>query len=389
MPAVRAREAQLREDFDKQMKVWRDRHDAWEAARRKILLGKGDATSKRADLARLGDEPERPLTPIIVMEEPTIEGLAKLLTDGQPSVGVFSAEGGQFIGGHAMSDDAKLRSSTALSTSWDGGPWKRVRSGDGATTIPDRRVSMHLLVQPDVATQFLNDRLLRDQGLLSQLLVTSPATTMGTRLYRKPSSEALDIIAGFQARLSAAMSLPLPLRPGTRNELMPRRLRLSAEARDEWIAFSDHVERLLGPGGELEPISGFAAKMPEHSARLAAVIAWWRDHRVTEIDADAIAGAIELVQHYAQEHLRLQHASVVPPDIADAQRLLEWLIERWTEPYVSIRDICRFGPNSVRVARRARMLVKILEDHGHLRKVENVSILGQRCREAHAIWGRV
>ena len=181
MPAVRAREAQLREDFDKQMKVWRDRHDAWEAARRKILLGKGDATSKRADLARLGDEPERPLTPIIVMEEPTIEGLAKLLTDGQPSVGVFSAEGGQFIGGHAMSDDAKLRSSTALSTSWDGGPWKRVRSGDGATTIPDRRVSMHLLVQPDVATQFLNDRLLRDQGLLSRLLVTSPATTMGTR----------------------------------------------------------------------------------------------------------------------------------------------------------------------------------------------------------------
>ena len=238
---------------------------------------------------------------------------------------------------------------------------------------PSRIVAsaLHLMAQNDIAAQFLNDPILRDQGLLSRLLVTSPATTMGTRLYRLPSPGALAKIAEFQSRLSVAMSLPLPLREGTRNELTPRRLRLSAGARGIWIEFSDHIERLLGPGGALEPISGFAAKMPEHAARLAAVLSWWHDQRVTQIDGDTMTGAIELVQHYAQEHLRLHRACVIPTDIADAQRLLEWLNERWHEPYISVRDICRLGPNSVRVARRARTLVKILVEHNHLRKVEN------------------
>ena len=120
------------------------------------------------------------------MEEPTVEGLAKLLLAGQPSVGVFSTEGGQFVGGHAMSDDAKLRSAGALSRLWDGDPWKRVRSVDGAHAIVDKRLTMHLMVQPAAATQFINDPVLRDQGLVSRMLVTFPETTMGTRLLTIP-----------------------------------------------------------------------------------------------------------------------------------------------------------------------------------------------------------
>ncbi len=68
--------------------------------------------------------------------EPTFEGLCKLLAVGQPSVGVFASEGGQFIGGHGMSDDNKLRTAAGLSSVWDGEPIRRVRAGDGSIILP-------------------------------------------------------------------------------------------------------------------------------------------------------------------------------------------------------------------------------------------------------------
>ena len=388
--ALKAREGDLRQLYDAEMKNWRNEHDAWEASRKAILGTKQDKVAKEVDLRALGDEPAKPLEPIIVMEEPTVEGLAKLLLAGQPSVGVFSTEGGQFVGGHAMSDDAKLRSAGALSRLWDGDPWKRVRSVDGAHAIVDKRLTMHLMVQPAAATQFINDPVLRDQGLVSRMLVTFPETTMGTRLHHDPTAESLIEIARFNARLTTALALPYPLLDKSRNDLAPRTLRLSAGARQRWVAFGDHIERMIGPGGELEPISGFAAKMAEHAVRIAAVLAWWSDHNVCEIDTNTLDGAIRLAEHYADEALRLWQASVVPAHIVDAQRLLDWINDRWTESHISIADISRVGPNAIRVAERARRLVKVLEEHHQLAKARGpVTICGLRRREAWQIAGRV
>lgn len=277
MRAVKGHEARLRTSWELDAKAHKLAHDAWEAERRSIL-GSGrskkgnkiDRAGREADLCALGDEPLAPLAPIMTMAEPTIEGLAKLLLTGQPSVGIFSAEGGQFVGGHAMFDDAKLRSAAALSHLWDGEPWKRVRSLDGPHTIANRRLAMHLMVQPDVAAQLVNDPVLRDQGLVSRLLVTYPTSTMGTRFYKEPSAGALALVAQFTAHTAAALSVDMPLQPGTRNELAPRTIRLSPEARADWVRFSDRVERMLAPGGQLEPNQherAAAARVVDHRAR--------------------------------------------------------------------------------------------------------------------------
>jgi Protein of unknown function (DUF3987) len=107
---------------------------------------------------------------MLTCPEPTFEGLCKLFAVGQPSLGIFASEGGQFVGGHGMSDDAKLRTAAGLSKLWDDGETRRVRVGDGATMLPGRRLTVHLMVQPDVAGIMLNDRLLADQGLLSRFI---------------------------------------------------------------------------------------------------------------------------------------------------------------------------------------------------------------------------
>jgi hypothetical protein len=43
---------------------------------------------------------------------------------------------------------------------------------------------MHLLIQPDAAGMFILNPVLRDQGLLSRVILASVATLAGTRLYR-------------------------------------------------------------------------------------------------------------------------------------------------------------------------------------------------------------
>jgi len=155
---------------------------AWDSVRTGITKSKKDNRSAmKAALDLLGPEPPPPLVPLLTCAEPTHEGLIKPLAVGQPSLGIFASEGAQFIGGHGMSAEAKLRSAGGISILWDGGLVQRVRSGDGTTILGNKKVSMHLMAQPDVASQFLTNPILQDQGLLSRFLIVSPSETAKSR----------------------------------------------------------------------------------------------------------------------------------------------------------------------------------------------------------------
>src|SRR5262249_6979754 len=145
---IREREKALREAHDAALPAYRDDKAAWEKAREHAMkAGKGDRAKIRAALEAIGPAPTGPLEPMLTCDEPTIEGLHRLFGIGWPSLGLFSAEGGRFVGGHGMSDDAKLRTAASLSTLWDGEPTKRVRASD-ASTMSGRRLALHLMVQP-------------------------------------------------------------------------------------------------------------------------------------------------------------------------------------------------------------------------------------------------
>ena len=363
---VRKREAILRETYADERRKYEDEKDAWEAARKAaIKTAKGDRAQIKQKLEALGPAPFPPLEPIMTCAEPTYEGLCKLLAIGLPSVGIFAAEGGQFVGGHGMSDDAKLRTASGLSGFWDGEPIKRVRALDGSTVLPGRRVAMHLMAQPEVAAIWFGDRLLVEQGLLSRVLATAPEAASGQRMWRDASPESDRALKRYGARLLDILEQPLPLVQKTRNELAPRAVPLASEARRLWIGFHDHVEKLLGSGGELEPVRGLANKLPEHAARIAGVLTLVGDITASEIGWAQEAGIL-LAQHYAAEALRLFGASRVSGELWEAQQLLTWLLTVWPEPLVSLPDIYQRGPNLIRDKARAHRAVTILLDHGQL-----------------------
>jgi hypothetical protein len=384
---VKKREVALRLGYDEAHLAFLNDKIAWDKAREDaIKKRKGDRLGIKSALDALGLPPAPPLLPMLTCAEPTYEGLCKLFAEGLPSLGIFAGEGGQFIGGHSLAEDAKLRTAAGLSAAWDREPIKRVRAADGVILLPGRRLALHLMAQPDVAGTWLNDRLLLDQGLLSRVLPTAPDGASGTRSWREPKEESNVAMRKYGARLLNILEEPLPLARGTQNELTPRVLPLSPEARCLWIGFYHHVEQRIQPGGELDPVRGLANKLPEHAAKLAAVLTLVRDINAGEVARAEMESGIALAQHYAVEALRLFDASRVSGQLHDAQRLLDWLRANWSAPTVSLPDIYQRGPNSIREAATARRLVAVLGEHGWLVPVSpGAEVAGKNRRDVWRI----
>jgi hypothetical protein len=387
---IRKREEVLREQYGPARQDYENAKEAWECARNHAMkAGKGNAAAIRAALAQLGPPPNEPLLPFLAVTEPTIEGLIKVFAKGWPSLGVFSDEGGMFIGGHAMKDDARLRTATTLSKLWDGNPIDRVRSGEGAQVLPGRRLAMHLMAQPNVAALFLGDGMLAEQGLLSRVLVTAPESAIGTRMWREASEESNKAIRTYGAHLLRILELPLPLVAGKQNELTPRELKLTGSAHQQWTAFHDHVERDLKDDGPLWSIRGLGNKIPEIVVRLSGALALIENANAREISAAALEQGIALAEHYTAEALRLFEATQVDAELVRAQGLCRWLLSQWDHAVVGLPDIYRLGPNSVRDMKTARRLVGVLETHGHLSRIEGGAQVGENYRrEAWEIAGK-
>jgi Protein of unknown function (DUF3987) len=380
---IRKHEENLREAYGPTKLVYDNKLEAYEAARKAaVTAGKGNVAAIEAGLQRLGPPPVPPLIPRLICSEPTAEGLVKLFAAGWPSLGLFSDEGGGFIGGHGMSEDAKLRTARL----WDGAPLDRVRGGDGALLLPGRRLATHLMVQPNVAAIFLGDGMLAEQGLLSRFLVTYPDSAIGGRMWRQASDESDVAIKAYGARMLAILEKPLPLVPGKLNELSPPEIALSAGATAKWVSFHDHVEANMREGRELWPVRGLANKIPEIAARLAGCLTLVENINATDVSVEMMDAGIALAEHYLAEALRLHAIAQADGDLVRAEHLLLWLRTGWESAVIGLPEVYQYGPNFVRDAATAKRLVGTLEDHGHLIRIPGGAIIGEnRRRDAWTI----
>ena len=362
----------------------------WEATHKKILKDLSSAKSRGkeaaagADLDALGPKPKAPPSADRIVTEPTFEGLTKLFEHGQPSLGLFSDEGGQFLGGHAMNSENRQKTLAAFNDLWQGNPIRRTRSQDGHATLYGRRLAVHLMAQPTVALGFMADPLAADTGFLPRFLICEPPSAIGTRMQAnaKRDEVALD---SFGARLREILETPLPMEPETR-ELEPRTLELSPDARALMVDFSDDIEQAQAPGGDFAHISGTASKAAEQAARIAGVLTLWRDLQAPEVEARDMANAISLAQFYLSEASRLASAALVSDEIDKAEKLRKWLLSVWSEPEVLVRDVVQFGPNALRETPKARAALGIVEKHGWLVSLDpGTEIRGSARKEAWRI----
>ncbi|MFS2070927.1 YfjI family protein [Pseudomonas sp. CT11-2] len=316
-----------------------------------------------------------PSAPRLITTDPTIEALIKGLCHDLPSMGLFCDEGGQFLGSSTMSRDNRLKAVTTLSSLWDGSPIDRARSLAGESLRAyDRRLSLHLMLQPYLAMQLLSDPLLQGQGILARCLMTWPTSLAGQRSYQAVDLSIDAALKRYHHRLSALFYQPWSLSPDGALQLST--LSLSPLARRRWIDLHDAIEAQLGEFGELASVRPSGSKAADNLLRVAGILAVVEESSVVEVDH--IQRASALVGYYLTEMQRLTEQEPVCRVKEEADRLLRWLqVKDWKR--FSIRELNRNGPRFARKSSRhaAKLLVELIDHQwlitdGHTFEVRHV-----------------
>lgn len=386
MLPVKEFENQLELSYNSQMGHYKRERAAWEAKRLAILRRSGK-TSKQETMMEIvkecGPEPVKPMLPQLTCSEPTLEGLMTQFFNGWPSLGVFSNEGSTFTGGYAMSDEARLKTGAALNAFWDGATVDRNRKSlDESYRLKNRRLALHLMIQPMLAEDFLAHSELKGQGFFSRFLIAWPESNIGTRFQHRedPNTEAK--LRYYRQRLLSVFQKPFSLVMGTTNELAPTVLVLDDAAKERWIQFFDYVEAASGKHSEYSPISDFASKMVENALRIAGVMTIVENVDAHSISEDMLIRAGRIMHYFASEQLRVFNDADLDDETRNAELLLNWLHNDYVDDdHITMTEIQQFGPGKLRVRQIATRTVMTLQQHNWLVDAPpTVTVRGRRVR---------
>jgi hypothetical protein len=307
-----------------------------------------------------------PAAQVLTTSNATTEGIAKLLKS-QSVVGVFSAEGGEMLGGHSLRDDKRVAGMSFFLKAWGAEVLDSLRGGDGLSVLLGRRLSLHVLVQPVILGQLLSDPMANGQGLLARCLIAQPDTLAGTRVFRRVDPLANPATVRFNERIKELLNqAPRTWDTGDGFELKPDDLHMTPDASAAWVEFYNQTERAQAPGGELEGARPFASKAAEHAARIAGVVALVEG--CNRIELSHMLGGIELAGFYLGEHLRLTGAGRTEQRNKQLRTLYEWM--RGAGPTVLQATVLQKSPRLVRdlKAKGINNLLAELVERGYVRE---------------------
>ena len=354
MAPIRQWEKDMAKDMRPELKRYQGALKAWQAkgagiAERIKGLAKANKDTDQAE-EELAEHalgmPLPPRVPRLIYQDATPEALAWSLANGWPVGGIVSAEAGTVFGGHAMGKDSIIRALSQLNQLWDAAPLRVDRRTSESFAVNGARVSLSLMIQEPTFRDFLekSGTLARGSGFLARFLLAWPESTQGTRFYSDPPA-GTPALSGFNARLSALLTYPLPLDED--DCLSPPELSLDRDAHASWIAFHDAIEGDLGEGGELRLVRDVASKTADNAARLACLFHLFEHGPVGSIGRDHFDRASRIVAWHLSESRRFFGEIALPPELLNAARLDSWLLayaRREGTTSLSIRDAQRLGP---------------------------------------------
>jgi hypothetical protein len=317
------------------------RHDAWTADKRAVEGNKKlSRTERLAQLEQIGAEPPVPLHFALTPLEPTIEGLTKFWLNGGPSLGLFSDEGGQLVGGHGINTDNRLRTGAALSKLWDGddtGEFEaEVQGGRSDLSFAPPAHDAHDDSTKCRITFFVRTHTSRPRTVVESI-GCAPDSLMGQRFHRETDPEDVRAMATYHACIMRMLSEPPKMAEGRRNELNPPVLKFSSDATVLWLDFADSVEREIKPDRDFAQVSDFASKAAEHAARIAGVLTIAESPGASEISGATLDRAIAIVEWYLHEARRLAASLESDGRLVRADKLLQWIKSRAKEGEILAR----------------------------------------------------
>lgn len=238
------------------------------------------------------------------------------------------------------------------------------------TTVSGVPLTIGLMFQPYLIGSVFGDAEMVEQGILARVLPCYPASTMGTRLYRRPDPASDATAEAFARRCYEVLtciklrkaSLPTqtdPFKPAF--SVLP----LLEDARDVLIGLHDEIEVGLAPRGPFSRIRAFASRVVENATRLAGIITLFDDLEATAVSRVAAESGAQLARFYIDEFSYLYELGQTSKDHSAAGQLGAWLAKQYGPGGVGHdKDVSQFGPAAFRKAGDRRPALDLLAAHG-------------------------
>lgn len=324
--------------YQAELKSWNRQKSGIERSIEKATE-KGDSqsiltlTSKLVGLEQ--DEPEKVLTPCLVLGDTTAQATAYDLAHTWPSAGILSDEAGVVFGGHSMKSENIMHNLATLNKLWDGSSQKiNRRSEGGSFKVEHCRLSLGLAAQPSVMRAFYeaSGTIARGSGFFARFLLSQPDSTQGTRFLSIEEASAdrygqLPYLNQHHAQLRQLLEQSYQNGKGGALEKLPT-LNLSAEAREVWVQYHNDVEHELRTGGDMQDYKDIASKSADNAARIAGLFHLFNGGDVLDdVQGATMQSACRLAGWYLYEARRFFGEIALPEELNNAVLLDQWLVD--------------------------------------------------------------
>lgn len=360
-------EKQALKAYSEKVRVYEADLLAWQEINKSILSLIRKNEKKGVDSARERErlrehyieKPESPRLPKLIYNDATHEAIVKGLSENIGSAGLVSDEGGGVLNGRAMNN------SPLFNQLWDGVPFD-VERKNHSLVIDDSRFIILILTQLNELNSFIKKRGERamGNGFFARCLWSVTTTTQGAR---QPSSEAKCdglYLKEFHQRISELLELTI-------SNASPKILRFSPDAEKLFSEFQHEVEnQIVADKSRHNALAGILSKVPENTARLAALIHFFFKFEDDEIKLAVLENIIPIIKYYYNQVVNILTVRMDKGE-EDARILYQWLLHGPLNQgsictQVAKTQVRRYAPYQLRDGARLNRALKLLEEHGNI-----------------------
>ncbi|KTD62406.1 DUF3987 domain-containing protein [Legionella shakespearei] len=355
----------LIKEHSAKLTAWQSKVDGVKTKIRQ-LAGAGDDTSiQEKELLNLEFiKPTLLKVPKLVYSDITPEALKLNLGTTWPSASIVSSEGGIVFGAHGMNKDSVMRNLATYNQCWDGKSVPTDRISSASLGTQEVRLTMGIQVQEATIREFTSQlgNLARGTGFFARVLFSWPESTQGSRFYTDPPDN-WPCLVEFNQRLSRILNTSPPI--DSEGILTPKLMTLAALAKLAWVRFHDGLESELHKGGELYDVRDVASKAADNAARLACLFHLLEHGFNGEVGDDSFDRASLIILWHLGEAQRFFGELTLPPELANALLLEEWLIaycQKEKIKQIPFSKVLQLGPNRLRKSLILKAALQELED---------------------------
>lgn len=283
-------------EFEAAQMVWTEERAHLRASLRQLIDQKEPTEVAKAAIARhLGNRPKKQPRIRLLYDTVTPAALRRNLADW-PSALILSMDGGHVINGRVGADF------DFLNAGWDG---EAMRSDtlDHSFTANAPRLSALLFTQPRPTLRYLQRRGedAHGTGFFARANWAFLPPTKGTRLpYVGPKTH--EAVAVYQARVTHLLEERIRLRRSGDNSR--NAMGFTPDAAAYFHDLYRRTNAMSAPGGALQGLGGYAAKIAERVARYACVIHVFNDMSGL-IGAETLSQAELIIEWHSRQFLNM------------------------------------------------------------------------------------